>query len=106
MPLYEYECSNGHRFELIRKFSDPAVRKCPECSGKVKQLLSSSAFHFKGSGWYVTDYAKKNASPDDPKSEEKAPEKAADKSEKSDGKEKEKKPKKEKETTPAKPKAS
>ena len=104
MPLYEYECSKcGNRFELIRKFSDPDVKKCPQCSGKVNQLVSSSAFHFKGSGWYVTDYAKKGGAPDAPESGEKAPEKAA---EKSDGKEKEKKPKKEKETTPAKPKAS
>ena len=101
MPLYEYECSKcGDRFELIRKFSDPAFKTCPKCSGKVKQLVSSSAFHFKGSGWYVTDYATKSGAPDS-KPDEKVPEKA---SEKSDGKEK--KPKKEKETAPAKPKAS
>jgi putative FmdB family regulatory protein len=60
MPLYEYECQKcGHRFERIQKFSDPLVKKCPECGGKVEQVLSAPAVQFKGSGWYVTDYAKK-----------------------------------------------
>jgi putative FmdB family regulatory protein len=63
MPLYEYQCTKcGHRFERIQKFSDPLVKKCPECGGKVEQLLSAPAVQFKGSGWYVTDYAKKPAS--------------------------------------------
>ena len=62
MPLYEYQCKKcGHRFERIQKFSDPPVKKCPECGGKVEQLLSAPAVQFKGSGWYVTDYAKKGA---------------------------------------------
>ena len=61
MPLHEYECKKcGHRFERIQKFSDPAVKKCPECGGKVEQLLSAPAVQFKGSGWYVTDYAKRS----------------------------------------------
>jgi putative FmdB family regulatory protein len=60
VPLYEYQCKKcGHRFERIRKFSDPPVKKCPECGGAVQQLLSRSAVHFKGSGWYVSDYARK-----------------------------------------------
>jgi putative FmdB family regulatory protein len=61
MPLYEYECSACQtRFELIRKFSDPPVEVCPTCgSGPVQKLVSSPAFQFKGSGWYVTDYARK-----------------------------------------------
>jgi len=60
MPLYEYQCKKcKHRFERIRKFSDKPVRKCPECGGPVEQLLSPPAVQFKGSGWYVTDYAKK-----------------------------------------------
>src|SRR5215471_18994017 len=63
MPLYEYQCKKcGHRFERIQRFSDPLVKKCPECGGKVEQLLSAPAVQFKGSGWYVTDYAKKPAS--------------------------------------------
>ena len=60
MPLYEYECKKcGHRFEKIQKFSDAMVKKCPECGGKVEQMISAPAVQFKGSGWYVTDYAKK-----------------------------------------------
>jgi putative FmdB family regulatory protein len=63
MPLYEYLCKKcGHRFERIQKFSDPMVKKCPECGGAVEQVLSAPAVQFKGSGWYVTDYAKKSAS--------------------------------------------
>lgn len=63
MPLYEYKCKKcGHRFEKIQKFSDPPVKKCPECGGAVEQVLSAPAVQFKGSGWYVTDYAKKPAS--------------------------------------------
>lgn len=63
MPLYEYQCTKcGHRFEQIQKFSDPPAKKCPECGGKVEQLLSAPAVQFKGSGWYVTDYARKGSS--------------------------------------------
>src|SRR3954452_9035967 len=63
MPLYEYECKKcGHRFEKIQKFSDKMVKKCPECGGQVEQMISAPAVQFKGSGWYVTDYAKKTSS--------------------------------------------
>src|SRR3981189_1020421 len=62
MPNYEYLCKNcGHRFEQIRKFSDKQLRKCPECGGVIEQVISAPAVQFKGSGWYVTDYAKKSA---------------------------------------------
>ena len=61
MPLYEYQCKKcGHRFEKIQKFSDKPIKKCPECGGPVEQLLSPPAVQFKGSGWYVTDYARKS----------------------------------------------
>lgn len=61
MPLYEYQCKKcKHVFEKIRKFSDPPLKKCPECGGAVEQLLSAPAVQFKGSGWYVTDYARKS----------------------------------------------
>ena len=61
MPLYEYECDNcGHRFEVIQKFSDALVSVCPKCQGPVHKLFSSPAIQFKGSGWYITDYAKKS----------------------------------------------
>ena len=60
MPLYEYECKKcHHRFERIQKFSDPHVKKCPDCGGPLEQVISAPAVQFKGSGWYVTDYAKK-----------------------------------------------
>jgi putative FmdB family regulatory protein len=62
MPNYEYLCKKcGHRFEQIRKFSDRQLRKCPECGGVIEQVISAPAVQFKGSGWYVTDYAKKGA---------------------------------------------
>lgn len=75
MPLYEYECGDcGRRFEQIQKFSDPPAEKCPTCGGKVRKLMSSPAIQFKGSGWYITDYAKKDSGSGD----------KADKGEKSD----------------------
>ncbi|HEY7513442.1 MAG TPA: FmdB family zinc ribbon protein, partial [Vicinamibacteria bacterium] len=58
MPLYEYECPDHGRFELVRKFSDPPVTKCPKCGKAVQKMLSAPAIQFKGTGWYVTDYAK------------------------------------------------
>jgi putative FmdB family regulatory protein len=65
MPLYEYKCEAcGNRFEKIQKFSDPLVDACPKCGGKVEKLLSSPAIQFKGSGWYITDYANKSSSSD------------------------------------------
>lgn len=63
MPLYEYQCDVcASRFERIQKFSDPPVDVCPGCGGAVRKLLSSPAIQFKGSGWYITDYAKKQSS--------------------------------------------
>ena len=63
MPLYEYKCKKcGHIFEKIQKFSDKPISKCPECGGKVEQLISPPAVQFKGTGWYVTDYARKGSS--------------------------------------------
>ena len=62
MPMYEYECTAcGHRFERIQKFSDPPIDECPNCGEhKVQKLVSSPAIQFKGTGWYITDYAKKS----------------------------------------------
>ena len=64
MPLYEYECEACHkRFEKIQKFSDPPADVCAHCGkGPVRKLLSSPAIQFKGSGFYITDYAKKSTS--------------------------------------------
>jgi putative FmdB family regulatory protein len=63
VPLYEYECQKcHHRFEEIQRLWDPPIKKCPKCKkGRVKKLLSSPAVHFKGTGWYVTDYARKHS---------------------------------------------
>ena len=86
MPLYEYECGDcGERFEQIQRLSDPPEKVCPSCGGAVEKQLSSPAIQFKGTGWYVTDYAKKGSG--DPAASEAG--KSADgknaKSEKSDG---------------------
>jgi putative FmdB family regulatory protein len=59
VPLYEYQCPTCGRFEVIRKFSDEPLLACPTCGQAVQKLLSSPAFQFKGTGWYVTDYARK-----------------------------------------------
>jgi putative FmdB family regulatory protein len=62
MPLYEYECDAcSHRFEKIRKFSDPPLNECPKCGGPVHKLQSAPAIQFKGTGFYITDYAKKDS---------------------------------------------
>ena len=59
MPLYEYQCDAcAHRFEVIQKFSDAPIEVCPKCGGMVQKLPSSPAIQFKGSGWYITDYAR------------------------------------------------
>jgi len=80
MPLYEYECKKcGHRFEKIQKFSDKMVRKCPDCGGQVEQMISAPAVQFKGTGWYVTDYAKKSSSPGSSGSDSASKEKKDDK---------------------------
>ena len=63
MPLYEYQCDAcAHRFEVIQKFSDAPIDVCPKCGGAVKKLLSSPAIQFKGTGWYITDYARSGKS--------------------------------------------
>ncbi len=62
MPLYEYQCKKCHSLtERIQKFSDPPLAICPHCGGELEQLISAAAVRFKGSGWYVTDYAKKSS---------------------------------------------
>jgi len=59
VPLYEYECPQDGVFEQMQKFSDPPLAACPRCGGPVEKLLSAPAIQFKGTGWYVTDYARK-----------------------------------------------
>ena len=63
MPIYEYECSKcGKTSEVMQRFSDPPLKECAHCHGKLRKLVSMSTFHLKGSGWYTTDYAGKNQS--------------------------------------------
>jgi putative FmdB family regulatory protein len=82
MPMYEYQCAAcGHRLEAIQKFSDKPLKSCPKCKkAKLERLLSSPAIQFKGTGWYITDYARKN-SPDHTKAEKAEKESKESKSE-------------------------
>jgi putative FmdB family regulatory protein len=61
LPLYEYECPKDGTFERMQKFSDPPLVACPTCGGPVEKLLSAPAIQFKGTGWYITDYARKSS---------------------------------------------
>jgi len=64
LPLYEYRCKKcGQHFEKIQRFSDDSLSVCSECGGELERLLSSPAIQFKGSGWYITDYARKSSTP-------------------------------------------
>ena len=64
MPIYEYSCKKCGDFEITQRMTEEPLKKCPTCGAKVIKLISQSAFHLKGSGWYVTDYAKNGASKD------------------------------------------
>lgn len=95
MPIYEYQCQScGKRTELLQRMADPPLATCPACGGEVKKLVSAPAVQFKGSGWYVTDYAgkgkdqgkakageSKSESKAEPKSESKPEPKSESKSE-------------------------
>ena len=59
MPIYEYKCDNGHVFDVIQKMTDEALTECQECGAPAVRVLHSPAVHFKGSGFYNTDYGKK-----------------------------------------------
>jgi putative FmdB family regulatory protein len=61
MPIYEYRCTNGHNFEVFQSMSDDPVTKCEECGAPVERVFHPIAVHFKGSGFYTTDYAKKSS---------------------------------------------
>ncbi len=75
MPLYEYKCLKcGRLTEKIENVSGPHLKKCPHCGGKVEVLISASSIQFKGSGWYVTDYAAKKSGSDTHKDDKPATE--------------------------------
>jgi putative FmdB family regulatory protein len=93
VPLYEYQCKKcKHKFEKIQKFSDRPIKKCPECGGPVEKIQHAPNVQFKGTGWYVTDYAaKSDTSKADGGSEKKE---TTAKDDGAKGKEKDTKPKK------------
>ncbi len=61
MPIYEYKCANGHVFDVIQRMSDEALTECQECGAPAERVLHPVAVHFKGSGFYTTDYGKKKS---------------------------------------------
>ncbi len=79
MPIYEYQCESCRkRTEKIQKMSDPLLKKCPHCGGPLRKLISSPAIQFSGSGFYITDYAKKSGPSSEPKKKS-APKKECEK---------------------------
>ena len=65
MPIYEYLCEKcGSHIEVIQKISDAPLKRCAKCRGKLEKTVSRTSFQLKGSGWYVTDYSRKDASSD------------------------------------------
>src|SRR5262249_28827261 len=100
VPLYEYQCEKcGKRTEKIEPVSGPHLKKCPHCGGKVERAITAPAIQFKGSGWYVTDYAGKSAAKESTGAEASSTEK----SEKKDGTGKESTTKETKDTSEKKP---
>ncbi|HXB55901.1 MAG TPA: FmdB family zinc ribbon protein [Vicinamibacteria bacterium] len=64
VPLFEYKCPRCGRFEILQKYTDPSLMACPTCGKEVHRLLSAPAIQFKGTGWYITDYARKSSGGD------------------------------------------
>jgi len=81
MPIYEYQCQNCGHFEMTQKITAKPLNRCPTCKGRVKKLISQTSFQLKGTGWYATDYARK-----DKVSAEKTPKEKGPAAAKSDGK--------------------
>ena len=85
MPLYEYACLKCKRHtDKIENLNGPHLKKCPHCGGKVESVITAPAIQFKGSGWYVTDYGKKSAGGDSPKSDKSDTSEKSEKPEKSE----------------------
>jgi len=73
VPIYEYEClSCGRHFDVLQKFSDKPITDCDVCKGTVRKLMGTPALQFKGTGWYITDYAGKSPKPSDANKKEAA----------------------------------
>src|SRR5205809_1130294 len=71
MPIYEYQCKKCGEFEVMQKITDESLKRCPTCRGKVTKLMSSTSFQLKGTGWYATDYARKEGKAKDSSGESK-----------------------------------
>jgi putative FmdB family regulatory protein len=69
MPIYEYKCDKCGTFEVTQRITEKALSKCPTCKSKVKKLISNTSFQLKGTGWYITDYARKGQSNGESKSD-------------------------------------
>ena len=65
MPIYEYQCQKCGDFEVTQRITEKPLSKCPTCKGKVKKLISNTSFQLKGTGWYITDYARKGQNGDE-----------------------------------------
>jgi putative FmdB family regulatory protein len=87
VPTYDYRCAEGHITEIFAKMSDPPLKKCPECGKKVERVLHAPPIHFKGSGFYSTDYGKggKKAKPKADAGESKSGDASSGDAKKSDG---------------------
>jgi putative FmdB family regulatory protein len=111
VPLYEYQCDSCGRFEVIQKFAQGPLKVCPTCKQPVQKLPSAPAIQFKGTGWYVTDYARKEASKESKESSKEAKESKESSKESKESKESSKEPSKasskesSKESTPSAGKA-
>jgi putative FmdB family regulatory protein len=104
MPVYEYECQKCGTFETTQRITEEPLSKCPTCKGKVKKLISNTSFQLKGTGWYITDYARKGK--DAPKTENGASSSSESKSSESKKESKETKTEAKKESAPAKSETS
>ena len=106
MPIYEYQCQKCGTFEATQRITEDPLSKCPTCKGKVKKLISNTSFQLKGTGWYITDYARKgkDASKENGSSSSSSESKTETKESKTDGKES--KPASKKEPAPAKTESS
>jgi putative FmdB family regulatory protein len=69
MPIYEYRCENDHRFEVLQKFADDPIEACEVCGAPARRVLQPVAIHFKGSGFYSTDYGRRKKQAGDAKSD-------------------------------------
>ncbi|HEY7257638.1 MAG TPA: FmdB family zinc ribbon protein [Gaiellales bacterium] len=79
MPIYEYRCQNDHRFEVLQKFADDPLTECEVCGAPATRVLHPVAIHFKGSGFYSTDYGRKSKAASDGKSESSSDSKSSEK---------------------------